>query len=77
MDILSNPINDIDHTMARYDFMTLLLLGLHFFGNTTYSLLQLSDEPTITGNLITTQDALNRCNLYMELNGSNTQSSNV
>lgn len=77
IDILSNPIDECDHTMARYDFITLLLLGLQFFGNTTYSLLEQSDLPTVIGtNLQIVQDAINRSNLYVELNNSNSQSTN-
>lgn len=77
LDILSTPINDTDHTMARYDFMTLLLLGLHFFGNTVFDLLEQSDMPSITDTYKQIQDAISRCKLYMELNGSTAQSSNA
>lgn len=76
IDILTSPLNT-PSDFKMYDFISLLLLGLHVFGNTSYALLPTSDLPTIDAGFQQLQDSIVRSRLYIELNGSTSQSVNI
>lgn len=77
VDILSTAVDICDYSGKRYDLITLLLLGLQIFGNTTYSLyIDATSWTTLPTSLQIIEDAIVRSTLYMELNGTSTQSTN-
>jgi len=75
--ILENEVDECDYSGKRYDFVALLLLGLQFFGNTTYELyVDATSWTTLPTALQLIEDAIVRSATYMELNDETTQSEN-
>jgi hypothetical protein len=75
--ILNNQVDTCDYSGRRYDFIALILLGLHYFGNTTYALLPMFiTNSTLPLELQLIQDAIARSQTYTTLNSHTTQSTN-
>jgi len=76
-DLITVPVDECDYSSKRYDFIALFLLGMQFFGNTTYSLyVDATSWTTLPLTLRKIQDAFVRVDKYISLNNSTTQSTN-
>lgn len=76
-ELVTIAVDDCDYSSKRYDFVALFLLGMQFFGNTTYSLyVDVTSWTTLPLALRKIQDAFARVDKYISLNNSTTQSTN-
>jgi hypothetical protein len=77
IDLLLYPVVVCDYSSKKYDFVSLVLLGLTLFGNTTY-VVALDNTITTVAPLALQKvsSAIMRCNKYIGLNASTTQSTN-
>lgn len=77
LDLLNIPVNVVDYSSKRYDFIAITLLGLQFFGNTAYALyLDVTEWTILPDALKVIQDSIVRSKKYIELNATTTQSTN-